>query len=172
LGDIGEINKTIPESEINQFPKIGGRLKQKPKIIERTYYVDDIKKEQANEQHRRLVSKFSAFLKSKSIKPLRRGRVDLLGVKDDKALLFEMKSTTNKNMRKQVRNAIGQLFDYEFLELEKYRVDKEIIKIIVLEKKPPTIIIKWLDYSKILLYWIEDDKIASTNKNIKFLESL
>lgn len=168
-----EIKKALSESEISEFPDIGGREKQTLKLKKRYYYADEIKREQAQEQHRRLISQFSKLLSNDLIKPKRKGRIDLFGIRDDKLVLFEMKSVTKDNERKQIRTAIGQLWDYEFLELENYRKTHKIFKVIVLERKPTDKIIDWLRYSRIFVYWLnENNEVEGEKESLDFLNKL
>lgn len=164
----------LSESEISKFPDIGNREGQPPKFKEVYYSVDEIKQEQAKDQHKRLIAIFSKLLSDRHIKPKRKGRIDLFGVKDSKLLLFEMKSITSDNERKQIRSAIGQLWDYEFLELENYRNTHKIFKAIVLEKKSEdSRIVDWLRYSGIFVYWLnENNEVGGDRESLEFLNQL
>ena len=107
------------------------------------------------------------------MKPKRIGRADLFGIKNNKLILLEMKSITSNNERKQIRSAIGQLWDYEFLEFEKYRKTHKIIKAVALEKKPSNKIIEWLKYSGMLIYWIDNkNNIEGEEESLNYLKKL
>lgn len=170
-----DIRKSLLESEILKFPNIGKRNLQAPKLKKIYYYTDEIKKEQASSQHTRLITKFSKLLQNKNITPLRKGRIDLFGTKGNDVILFEMKSITQDNERKQIRNAIGQLSDYEFIELNSYRKnDNKIIRCIALERKPSDDnTIGWLKYLGIFIYWLDKKgKIKGNKESLDFIAEL
>ena len=160
------------EREIDKFPSIAARsLPREEKV--RMYYVDEIIKEQASNQHKRIVSIFAKFFYDRGITAFEKGRADLVAIVDTKAWLLEMKSITDNNQIKQTRSAIGQLFDYEFMEMRNYRLDHDIVKAIAFEKKPTDHIIKLLQFIGIHIFWLTDSgDIAGDEKSSKYLNQI
>ncbi len=67
-----------------------------------------------------------------------------------------MKSVTEENERKQARTAIGQLFDYEFVEFAEYRSRRRIIKAVAFERRPTDGVISWLKFVGISIFWLNE----------------
>ena len=160
------------EREINKFPSISKRtLTNKQKI--NMYYVDEIRKEKAYNQHQRIVYAFAKFFNDKGISSFEKGRADLVAIVEKEIWLFEIKSITDDNQVKQTRTAIGQLFDYEFLEMEKYRTCHNILKSIAFEKKPMNHIIELLQYIGIYIFWLTDSgEITGDEKSSTYLNQI
>lgn len=146
------------EISVEELPMIAGRTLDE-RVKEKIYYVDEVKLEQANGQHRRLVSTFTRFFKVRGLDPKPIIRADLVTVSGTYVWLFEMKSLTDENEKKQTRNGIGQLFDYEFIELSNYRLldTHKIMKALAFERKPTDETITFLHYVGIYVFWLDDN---------------
>ncbi len=146
------------EISVEELPIIAGRTLDE-RVKEKIYYVDEVKLEQANEQHKRLVSTFARFFKVRGLDPKQIIRTDLVTVSGTYIWLFEMKSLTEENEKKQTRNAIGQLFDYEFIELSNYRLlnTHKIMKALAFERKPTDETITFLHYVGIYVFWLDNN---------------
>ncbi|MHB1811837.1 MAG: hypothetical protein ACYCPR_05420 [Thermoplasmataceae archaeon] len=143
------------------------------RVKEKVYYVDEIKLEQANAQHTRTLHAMVNFLESRKVDCFWLGRTDLVAKNNKEVWLFEIKSITNENERKQTRMGIGQLFDYEFVELRKYNKTHKITKALVFEKRPSQEIIDWLEFVGILIFWIaENDEISGEENSVRALNKL
>ncbi len=143
------------------------------RIKEKVYYVDEIKLEQANAQHKRTLHAMANFLKSRKVDCFWLGRTDLVAKYDKEVWLFEIKSITDENERKQTRMGIGQLFDYEFVELSRYRNTHKITKALVFEKRPSQKIIQWLEFIGILIFWIAGNgEISGDENSVRVLNNL
>jgi len=170
--DERDVEREITDQEVAGLPAVEGRIPN-TRIKEKMYYVDEVKLEQANTQHRRITVKLSQFLKSRGLTCLRLARTDLVSVSGNEAWLFEVKSLTEDNERKQARNGVGQLFDYEFVECARYRNTHSIIKALVFEKKPTDEIVKWLRYVGILSFWLNSEgEIAGEEESVRRLNQL
>ena len=68
---------------------------------------------------------------------------------------------------------IGQLFDYEFVELSRYRNTHKITKALVFEKRPSQKIIQWLEFIGILIFWIAGNgEISGDENSVRVLNNL
>ena len=53
--------------------------------------------------------------------------MDLFAHNDNRAFLFEVKSTENKNFRPQARKGIAQLLEYEYFDVQKFSDDNNLL---------------------------------------------
>ncbi|MEM0135224.1 MAG: hypothetical protein QXU18_08385 [Thermoplasmatales archaeon] len=164
--------RSISEDEIEAISGFHEREKES-RLKEKIYYVDEVKLEQANEQHKRTLGVMVNFLHSRGVKCFWVGRTDLVAKNDKEIWLFEVKSITKENERKQTRMGIGQLFDYEFVELMKYRNTHTVIKALIFEKQPSKEILQWLRFIGIYDFWIVGkDEISGDEDSVKSLNKL
>ena len=67
--------------------------------------------------------------------------VDLFAYNEERSFLFEVKSTENKNFRRQARDGLIKLFEYDYFEIRKFIADnkfdfKDKYKILALSRVP------------------------------------
>lgn len=94
-------------------------------------------------------------------KPLKESRFDalLLGWKKGRDLLIEAKTASEGPVgRSQVRQAIGQLYDYRFTHMPKNKVDLAVL----LRKEPSTHVKRLLSSLDIELLWFEGKVLKGT----------
>lgn len=78
--------------------------------------VDANSRERANESHAILTRLVATKVRAAGAVPKRNALVDLAAEVGGSDYLFEMKSTTGRNPRSQVRKAIAQLYEYRYLQ--------------------------------------------------------
>lgn len=172
IESVRDIETEISDSEIEALVNAKDRTTDTRKK-EKIYSVDEIKLEQANEQHKATLWRMVKYLQTRGLPSLRIGRTDLVTHTDNEVWLFEVKSITEENERKQTRTGIGQLFDYEFIELEKYRQSHTIKKALVFERKPDIQIIEWVKFVGISVFWLSDKKdVTGEEGSVKELNEL
>lgn len=167
-----DAERNITPDEIEALSGINERERD-TRVKEKVYSVDEIKLEQANAQHKRTLHAMANFLESRKVDCFWLGRTDLVAKDNREVWLFEIKSITHENERKQTRMGIGQLFDYEFIELRRYRNTYKITKALVFERRPSEEIIKWLEFIGILIFWIVGNgEISGDENSVKALNNL
>ena len=72
--------------------------------------------ERANLSHQMLTDCVASRIRSAGAIPKQSRLIDLSATINDSHYLFEMKSTTNDNVRSQVRKAISQLYEYRYIQ--------------------------------------------------------
>lgn len=78
--------------------------------------VDANARERANESHATLTRLVAAKIRAAGAIPKSNALVDLAAELGPNDFLFEMKSSTPRNSRSQVRKAIAQLYEYRYLQ--------------------------------------------------------
>ncbi|CAK1952586.1 Restriction endonuclease [Vibrio crassostreae] len=131
--------------------------------------------ETASREHEQTVFHLHNYLKQQGLKTFElAGGYDLHAEIEDKpGILFEIKTINERNVGKQIRVAVSQLYEYAF----KYRgeLGQHNHLAIVLNKNPLNLVEQWvLDYlsedRKINLYWFEDDMLKSYAKSLNIEE--
>lgn len=105
--------------------------------------------------------------------PRRNKLIDLSAKLFNENYVFEMKSTTERNVHSQVRGAISQLYEYRYI----YKVGAAKL-VLVIEHPPPGDLCWMVDYvvndRKLLLAWDGDRKTLhypdAIRKELKFME--
>lgn len=77
---------------------------------------DQAAHDRANATHRGLINLIADRLRTVGSIPRSNRLVDLAGVVGNQSFLFEMKSTTSKNSRSQIRDGLSQLYEYRYLQ--------------------------------------------------------
>ncbi len=128
--------------------------------------------ETASREHEQTVFKLHCHLKQLDLKTFElAGGYDLHAEIEGKAgILFEVKTINEKNVGKQIRTAVSQLYEYAFKYKEELGNENHLA--IVLNKNPLLFVEQWvLDYlsedRKINLYWFENDELESYAKSKK-----
>lgn len=81
-----------------------------------TFELDRAKKDRANDAHSRLTNLLAHKIRKKGGIPKSNVLIDLATQINDGKFIFEIKSTTEKNMRNQIRRGISQLYEYRYLQ--------------------------------------------------------
>ncbi len=94
---------------------------------------------------------------------------DLLAEKKDYAILHEMKTVNPSNEGKQIREALGQLFYYEWFYFPDALMNKraKVIKVIVLSNEPTDK--EHIDFLRdldVLVLWMGDDKLQGEPESL------
>lgn len=112
------------------------------------------KKEQSNRRHQELCALLHLHLRSYGYKTMKNQMIDLAATINKTVYLFEVKSSRKENIMNQMRLAIGQLFQYEYIHFRA----KKVIKCIVFANKPNDFWIEFLEKRmNILVLWIENN---------------
>ncbi len=134
--------------------------------------VDAKSKERANESHAMLTKLVAAKVRAAGAIPKRNALVDLAAEVGQSDYLFEMKSTTDKNPRSQVRRAIAQLYEYRYLQ------KLPTAQMVVVIERPLPAELNWMvDYvvndRKLLIAWDGDGRTLhfpdSIRERLRFL---
>lgn len=164
----------IPVFEIQDddqplLPVTGG-LSEYHEIEQRTsrahqeiaYFKDQAKLERATNAHIALVNLVSQRIRQNGGIPKSNQLIDL-AVRLDQDYIFEMKSTTDANVRSQVRKGMSQLYEYRYLQ------NRPDAKLILVVEKPLGASQSWmLDYMEtdraINLVWDGNDELYGSDK--------
>jgi len=135
-------------------------------------YRDMATTDRADNAHRNLVNIISERIKLAGQIPRYNQLIDLATKYNGENYIFEMKSITEDNVRKQLRSGLSQLYEYQYLQnLEGSNL------VLVIEKELP-ISCRWMiDYLEnnrnIYLIWDGDDNLygtAATTEKFNFLD--
>lgn len=176
------LSRDIPVFEIqdNDQPllPVTGDLSEYQEIEQRTsraqqeisYLKDQAKLERANNAHIALVNLVSQRIRQSGGIPKSNQLIDL-AVRLDQDYIFEMKSTTDDNVRSQVRKGMSQLYEYRYLQ---NRPNAQLILVI---EKPLGATHSWmLDYIEtdrvINLVWDGNDELYGSERTRNQLEFL
>lgn len=120
------------------FDKINARMvKETPG----QYTRDNELLARAETAHSTILQNLITIFRSKGYETRSNRFVDLFAYKDNRSFLFEVKSTENKNFRRQARDGLIKLFEYDYFEIKKFIADnkfdfKDKYKILALSKTP------------------------------------
>ena len=168
LRDIAQ--PVLPKTgELVEYQEINTRLKNAGEQI--VYYVDQAKRERANASHQRLVHMVAQRINSHGARPTTNAIIDLAAEIDDSGFIFEMKSTTDKNVKTQVRKGISQLYEYRYLQRA---TNAQLVLVI---ERPLDKSNRWMgDYIEndrgILMIWDGDDQLYGSDEAKRRLEFL
>lgn len=103
--------------------------------------IDDAAKERAETAHQMLMDLVASKVRNAGAIPKNNPIVDLAATVNGEGFLFEMKSTTDKNVHSQIRRAISQLYEYRYLQ------QIPSARLVVVMENPPPDEKRWLvDY--------------------------
>ncbi|MBT3407640.1 hypothetical protein HN415_03055, partial [Candidatus Woesearchaeota archaeon] len=142
-----------------------------PVIRRNTLYSrDNISLERSNRAHTKLINDMVTKLKSYGFDEreiLQTNHIDLFTDKNNKIFLCEMKSLNSTNQTSQIRKGISQLLEYEYFDLVNKKTTKEILKFLILEKKPDIDeYINFIRYCNIYILWKDDDDFVGDSESI------
>ncbi len=126
--------------------------------------------DRARVSHRRLVNITSERIRKHGAIPKSNSFIDL-AVSFNKDFIFEMKSTTETNIRSQVRKGISQLYEYRYLE-----DSKDATLVLVLENPLQNADLWMHDYLEtdrnVLLVWDGNNRLFGSDRAVKELSFL
>lgn len=130
--------------------------------------------DKATELHEKILKKLAKILNKKKLIHKNSKNIDLYSEFNERGKMFEAKTFTEENLKRQLRHAIIQLKEYYFF----YSKYKKIIKcktdlFLILNQDPLSYLdkefINFIESEKICLCWFEEDKIntldTAWNKN-------
>lgn len=121
------------------------------------FTADSIAYERATYQHWLLENLLAKALSGRNVKLSTNQLVDMLAEAGSEAILLEMKSCTASSMRAQIRRAISQLFEYNFLFRQ--TLPKNTHLCLVLERRPSgksQWLLDYADFLGIAAIWKKD----------------
>ncbi|HZU31437.1 MAG TPA: hypothetical protein VFB79_09995 [Candidatus Angelobacter sp.] len=157
--------------ELAEYQNIETRARESKGYI--NVLIDDATRERAEDSHRMLTNLVAERVRKAGSIPKSNQFVDLSAAMPGGFYLFEMKSTTDKNVHGQIRRAISQLYEYRYLQ------DLPEAKLVVVIENPPPQEKRWIiDYvvkdRNILIAWDGDRKTLKfpreTAPDLGFLE--
>jgi C-terminal AAA-associated domain len=99
---------------LTEYNIIAQRVKAFQNTI--TFEIDRVKRDRANDAHNRLTNLLAHKIRKKGGIPKSNILVDLATQVNSGKFIFEVKSTTDRNMRNQIRRGISQLYEYRYLQ--------------------------------------------------------
>lgn len=161
----------FPETrDLREYQDVARRIRSTGNDIQ--VLVDANSRERANEAHAMLTGLVAAKIRAAGAVPKRNALVDLAAEIGARDYLFEMKSTTDRNPRSQVRKAIAQLYEYRYLQ------KSPAAQMVVVIERPLPPELNWMvDYvvndRKLLIAWDGDGKSLhfpdSSRDELRFL---
>lgn len=141
--------------DLDEYNGVAGSVRKAKGVL--TVMIDDAARERAEKAHQILLDLVAEKIRSAGAIPRSNPIVDLAATVSDDDFLFEMKSTTERNVHSQVRKAISQLYEYRYLQ------NKPSAKLVVVIENPPHAGKQWLiDYvikdRELLIAWDGDGK--------------
>lgn len=136
------------QDDVQPLLPVTGDLSEYQEIEQRTtnareevaYFKDQAKLERATNAHIALINIVAQRIRNNGGIPKSNQLIDL-AVRLDLDFIFEMKSTTDVNLRSQVRKGMSQLYEYRYLQ------NKPDAKLILVVERPLTASHSWmLDY--------------------------
>jgi hypothetical protein len=161
----------LPEKfDLEEYEKSEQKFKNIGKVIH--YFVEESKKERANESHRMLTNLVADKIRSAGAIPRSNQYIDLAARIGDTPYIFEVKSTTTKNIQQQIRRGLSQLYEYRYFQNSPYA------QLVLVIENPLENRHKWLmeyltDDRKIHLVWDGDRRTLHcaqpSNEKLRFL---
>ena len=94
----------------------------------RTYSVNTDLLAKAEKSHYQIIKDVHTQLQENGFDTYFNNHVDLFACKADTSILIEAKSIENRNFKSQSRKGIVQLFEYNFFEVQKFKIDQQLSK--------------------------------------------
>lgn len=130
--------------------------------------------DRANSIHQSILQQLINLFRNRGYDTLSSPFVDLFAHNDNRAFLFEVKSTENKNFRPQARKGIAQLLEYEYFDVQKFAKDKNLVfeekhKLIVPSRLPSDIrYVEFINSLKIGVAMVGNDSLAPVGADLGF----
>lgn len=111
-----DINEPIlpTTSDLEEYETVQMRNSQAEEEI--IIYRNSVAMERAENAHRTLVNLIATKIRDSGTVPRYNHLIDLATKNDTGNYIFEMKSTTETNAKKQIRGGISQLYEYQYLQ--------------------------------------------------------
>lgn len=157
----------LPRStELSEYETVQERSNNARETI--IIYRDQATLDRADNAHRHLVNLVAQRIKHSGQIPRYNQLIDLATRHNDQDIIFEMKSITDDNARKQLRNGLSQLYEYQYLQ----NLPNSNL-VLVIERDLPQASRWMIDYLEqnrnINLIWDGDDNLYATeNTRVKF----
>jgi len=158
------------QDDVQPLLPVTGDLSEYQEIEQRTanakeevaYFKDQAKLERATNAHIALVNLVAQRIRNNGGIPKSNQLIDL-AVRFDLDYILEMKSTTDENVRAQIRKGMSQLYEYRYLQ------NKPDAKLILVVEKPLTASHSWmLDYMEsdreISIVWDGNNELYGSEK--------
>ena len=150
---------------ITPFVDIGARVR---KMDQGQRQVDVAKLQAAENAHADILTGLLEHLQSRGYQCFKNNHIDLLAVNEGekKSLLIEAKSNENMNFRAQSRKGIAQIFEYNYFEMNQFKVERRLQlqhehSILAFSQKPgDTDYIKFINSLKIRTIAVADRQIT------------
>lgn len=173
--DIIKRNTTIRLFESDEIKKIDNILADNKIIF---YTTNRVAQEKANRKHKNTLTYLRRFFERNNQISQDTTHIDLFTINKNILLLFEAKSINSKIELKQIRQALGQLFEYEYYEIREILLKKQykhissIIKCLIFSQKPSNIkYLESLQNQRIYSYWIDNEELKGLDKSIEILNN-
>lgn len=100
--------------DLNEYQHLSNEIRHNTKNI--SVLIDEAQKDRAFKSHRMLTNLMAKKIREKGAIPKRNPYIDLSALVGKEIYLFEMKSTTNRNVHDQIRRGISQLYEYRYIQ--------------------------------------------------------
>jgi hypothetical protein len=156
--------------DLDEYSGVAGTVRKAKGIL--NVMIDDAAKERAEMAHQMLTDLVANKIRRAGAIPKNNPVVDLAATVKGDDFLFEMKSTTDKNVHSQVRRGISQLYEYRYLQ------QIPAAKLVLIIENPPPDEKRWLvEYlvkdRGLLIAWDGDKRSlhypADLGKQLSFL---
>jgi len=155
--------------DLIEYETVAARSTQAQEAI--VVLIDHVQRERANNAHQMLVNLVAERIRNSDFLPKANRLIDLATHVDENDYIFEMKSITERNARRQIRRGISQLYEYRYLQ---NIPDAELV--LVLEEQIPETVSWMEDYVRedrgIWLLWDGDGELNApdiTRERLHFL---
>jgi len=144
-------------SELTEKHSFSANRAAKPQIFNAKDIRNDALHDRARVSHRHLINLTAERISAAGGIPKSNDLIDL-AVNLDSDFIFEMKSTTDANVRSQVRKGISQLYEYRYLQ------NKPEANLVLVVERPINAPNQWMnEYLEndrgVLLVWDGDDRL-------------
>ena len=130
--------------------------------------------DRANSTHQSILQQLIDLFRKHGYETRDSRTVDLFAHNGQRAFLFEVKSTENRNFRTQARKGIAQLFEYEYFDVQKFAEDNNLIfdqkhKLIVPSQTPQDFrYVDFINSLKIGVAMVAGDRLTPIGKDLGF----
>jgi hypothetical protein len=108
---------------LRAFDNIESRLVKEATSV---YTKDNELLAKADKVHSSIIQRLIDIFKAKGYDTLSNRFVDLFAHNEKRSILFEVKSTENRNFRSQARKGVIQLFEYDYFEIRKFEKEQNL----------------------------------------------
>ncbi len=153
------------------FDNVKARIIKEPTS---QYVRDNEILDRANSVHQSILQQLIDLFRARGYDTLQSPFVDLFAHNEERAFLFEVKSTENRNFRSQARKGIAQLLEYEYFDVKKFARDNNLVfnekhKLIVPSKQPADVnYVKFINSLRIGVAMVKDENLKPVGKDFGF----